>query len=364
MMKSLKKLLFFIFMFSLVFTSFSFASNNSSQKSSKNETIKVFNTDLYLGQQDVVVNDAVNGNIFAFGSTVTIKGEILGDIFILAQTLTIEETATVHGNLFAFANNIMIKGKVNYDIYSYSQNFELSDTGYANRDIRIAASTAKLYGSIKKDAFLFVNHILMPDKAENIIGGNLHYTSDKEFTFPEKAIMGKVEFTKYQARTLTLGEVIAKYVKKFISDISLAIVVILLSVFLAPKWLEKVHYALMKKSFVSTGIGVLAVVLIPVLAFFLFLTGLFTSLSIAIIAIYGLILAISLSIFSLAIAKSITEKLKITSKGKFILFAILSAIVLWLAQRIPYIGTYLSLFIHTVGLGVFLFSFIKEKNKV
>ena len=151
--------------------------------------------------------------------------------------------------------------------------------------------------------------------------------------------------------------------KKFISDISLFIVIILLTVFLAPKFIEKVNYALMKKPFVSAGIGILAVVLIPVIALFLLFTGYLTALAIVIGALYGVILMASLAIFSLAIAKSLADKWKITSKGKFILTAFLSAVVLWIAKLIPVLDTYVSLFITVVGFGIFLTSFMKIKEK-
>lgn len=364
-MKFTKKIAFLLFAFLLLFSSLLAANSKAvaSDSQATNETIKIFNTDLYLGGQDVVVKDAVNGNVFTFGSTVTIKGEILGDVFILAKSITISETATIHGNLFAFANDMTIDGKINYDVYFLGQDFELSDTAYINRDIRLFAANAKLYGSIKKDAFLFVDSILMSENAENIIGGNLHYTSDKEFTFPEKAIMGNVKYTPYQVHTATTGEVIIKYVKKFISDISLALIVILLVVFLTPKFIEKINYALMKRPFVSAGIGILAIVLVPVLALFLLFTGFLTALSITIAVLYGLVLAISLSLFSLAIAKSLAKKWNITSKGKFILLSIISAMVLWVAKLIPVLGTYVSLFITVVGLGMFFTSFMKVKEK-
>lgn len=364
-MKLIYKFLCLILAFFLLLSPLCIASSNSAattNKSTDKEMIKVFNTDLYLGGENVEITDAVNGNVFAFGSTVTVKGEILGDIFILAKSAIIDETATVHGNIFGFANDMTLKGKVNYDVYFLGQDFELSNTGYANRDVRILAANAKLYGAIKKDAFLFVDSILMSDNAENVIGGNLHYTSDKEFTFPKKAIMGSVKYTPYQEPTITTGEIITKYIKKFISDISLVIVVILLSVFLAPKWIDKLNYALMKRPFVSAGIGILAVVFVPVLALFLLFTGYLTALALVIAVVYGLILALSLALFSLAIAKSLATKWNITSKGKFILIAFLCSVVLWIAKLIPVLGTYVSLFITVVGLGMFFTSFMKVKE--
>jgi hypothetical protein len=172
--------------------------------------------------------------------------------------------------------------------------------------------------------------------------------------------MGNVKYTQYQSHSATASETIMKYMKKFISDISLAFVVILLAIFLAPKFIEKINYALMKKPLVSAGIGILSIVLIPVLVLFLLFTGFLTSLSIVTAVLYGLILAISLSLFSLAIAKSLAEKWNMASKGKLILLSILSAVILWVAKLIPILGTYVSLFITVVGLGMFLYSIFRK----
>ena len=74
-MQFTKKLTFLLLAFLLFLSPFVCATNEAvaSTPQTTNETIKVFNTDLYLGDQDVVVSDAVNGNVFAFGSTVTIN---------------------------------------------------------------------------------------------------------------------------------------------------------------------------------------------------------------------------------------------------------------------------------------------------
>lgn len=370
-MKITKKLVFLVLACLLVLSSISLATNtpvatsnddkNNNGNTTGSQVTNIMNTDLYVGDQDVVIENAVNGNVFAMGSNVTVKGEIVGDLFVLADTLTIEDSAVIYSNIFALANNIVMKGNA-YDIYALSKNFELASSGYVYRDIKLYAETAKLNGIIKKDAYLLVSNLNFPENAKNIIGGNLNYTGDKEFDIPEGVVMGEVKFTPQTEYTPTTAEIISSYITKFVTTILYAIVVILLATFFAPKFIEKSNYTLMKRPFISAGIGILSVVLIPVLAIVILMTGFLSYISMAMLAVYGLVLSITLPIFSMAIGKSIVDKLKTDSKGKFILFSILSAIVLWLLQIIPYIGGYVSLFIYVVGLGVFLFSIFMRKD--
>lgn len=337
-------------------------SDDSTKNTPNSKVTSILNTDLYLFDQDVVVEDAVNGNVFAAGSTVTVKGEILGDLFVFGNSITIEEDAVIYGNVFALANSMVVKGSIQYDIYALSQDFELANSGYVNRDVKLYVGTAKLNGIIMKNANLIANNIIMPEDAKNLIGEDLNYTSTQESNIPEGAVLGEINYTEYKEKVYTTSEIILNYIIKFITAILYAIVVILLATYLTPKFIEKSSYTLMKRPFVSAGIGIFAIVLIPVIAIILLTTGVLSYISMAVLAIYALVLSITLPIFSMAIAKSIEKKLKNPSKAKFILFSVLVAIVLWLLQIIPYIGGYISLFIYVVGLGVAIFAFFIRKD--
>lgn len=369
-MRIAKKLVFFVLVCFLVFSPICLANNepvvtnidenSENTKTDGSQATNILNTDLYIGNQDVVIEDAVNGNVFAMGSNVTVKGEIVGDLFVVANTLTIEENAVIYSNIFACTNNFVMKG-IAYDIYAFTKTFELSDKGYIYRDIKLYSENVDLKGVIKKDAYIAANTITMPENAKNLIGGNLNYTSDSEFTIPEGAVLGEVKYTRAQNEA-TASEIISSYIINFLCSIIYAIAVILLATFYAPKFIEKANYALNKRPFVSAGIGILAFVLIPVISVVLLTLSVFSYVSFAILAIYGLILSITLAIFSMAIGKYIVNKMKNPSKGNFILFAILSAIVLWFLQIVPAIGGYVTIFIFVVGLGIFLFSFFMRKD--
>ncbi len=324
--------------------------------------INIINSDIYKFEQNVVIEGSTNGNAFAMGSAVTIKGKVDGDLFVLANTLTVEDSAVISGNIFVLANYVSMSGSAN-DIYAFAQGFDLVSGSTVKRDIRIYSSAVKLEGVINRDAYITTNDIKMPDDAKGLIKGDLNYTSGQELTLPKDAISGEIKYNKYEVKTPSTEEIISAYIVRFITTIIYAVVVILLATFFAPKFIEKASYTFTKRPFISAGIGILSIVLIPVLAIILLVTTRVLSyVSMAIIAVYALILSITLPIFSMIGGKFITDKLGTTSKGKFILFSILCAIGLWLLQIIPYVGGYISLFIYVVGLGVFLFSFFMRKD--
>ena len=367
-MKITKRLVLLVLACFLFFFSSSLASsepvtainneNSTQEDSDGSQTI----TDLYVGEQNIVIEDAINGNVFAFGANVTVKEEIVGDLFVLANTLTIEETAVIHSNIFALANTMIVKGEVYYDIYALANSFELDSSSYIYRDLKLYSQEVTLNGLIAKDAYIFANSITMPENARSLIGGNLHYTSTQEFTFPEEAVLGEIQYTPYEENSPSAGEIILSYVTNFINVIVYALVIILIIILGAPKFAEKISYALIQKSYISAGIGILAIVLIPFVAILAFATGFLTYISIVLLVIYGVVLASTLAIFGIAIGKYLVDKLKNPSKGKFILLSILSASVLWLTRLIPYIGGYITLFIFVVGLGVFIFTLFIRKD--
>lgn len=365
-MKITKKLVLLLLACLLSFAPICLASNDivttSDDNDATNSLIRnITNTDLYILQDDVVIEDAINGNVFVLGSNVTIKGEIAGDLFVLANTLTIENTATIYNNIFALANTFIMEGNA-YDIYALANAFELSESGYVYRDMKVGATSIKLNGLIRKDVYILSENISIPESSDPIVGGNFYYTSSQELDIPDGLILGEVQYTKTEEKTITVADVVSSYVTSFVTTMLYAIVVILIATFFAPKFIEKSNYTLMKKPFITAGIGILSVVLIPIAAIVMLITGVLTYVAFATIAIYALALSITLPIFSLAIAKSVESKFKTTNKGRFIGFSILSAAILWLLQQIPFIGGYASLFIYVVGLGIFLFSCFMRKD--
>lgn len=322
----------------------------------------LMNTDLFIAQDNSVVENVVNGNAFVSGQTATIKGQILGDLFVIANEVIIEETADISGNIFVFASSVNFKGKAS-DIYAFSQYFTSDSKSSIERDLKLFASQATLKGTIQKDAYIAADKISLKDNnSQGTIYGDLHYTSETETAIPDNAVMGEVKYTKLQQKEESMAQIILNYITKFINVIVYAAFVILLVTFFAPKFADKVSYCMTKRPLPVAGIGVLAFVLVPVLCIFALITGFLAYASIAIFTLYCLMLSITISILGMAIGNYFVGKMGNKTKGKFILLSLACTAVIWLLQVIPFIGGWISIFTLVFGFGLLLCALFTKKE--
>ncbi len=358
-MRKLTKILFAFFILALLSTSICMATdvNENIPTSSKN----IVHKDLFMANSDsIVLEDIVEGNTFIYGNDVTIKGEIRGDLFVASNSVTIDKSSVITGNLFIYGSEVYIKGSVN-NIYGFASTFNIENSGRVNRDINIFTNELNLLGYIGRNANVYVSNIVLPENAQNLIGGDLNYSASEDLNIPRDAVSGDINF-KVSNNTPSTEEVISNYISEFILVFAYAFIVILLVAFFMPKFSDKLVYALEKRPFVSAGIGILGIIVIPIISIIFMITGYLVYPGIALLAVYILTLSITISILSIAVGKYLTNKCKNKTKLKFILLSLLSVVVIWLLQLIPVFGSWMSIFTVVFGLGLFIFAFFTKKD--
>ncbi len=334
---------------------------NNSQDSNLNlAEIQNTNNDIFVGNDEISLVGYVNGNAFVAGKKATISGYVNGDLFVMANSLIIENGAQINGNVFALSQEMTISGKVN-DVFAIAQTFTLADTGLIIRNLNLSCNNATLNGTIGRDVNLYVETLTFNETAKKIIGQNLNYSSNNEAVIPDGAVVGEINFSQVAAEEKTTSQIILNYVTTFINVILYAIIVIILSAFITPNFATKATYTMSKKPFVTAAIGIGSLVIVPVLSMFLLVTGFLTYVGIALLAIYVLILSITISILGMAIGNYFVNKLKNKTKTKFILLSVVSVAILWLLQKVPYVGGYISIFTVVFGLGIFVYSLFAKK---
>lgn len=326
-----------------------------------NSNVSILNTDLYTADNSVIVENIVNGNAFVYGQSVTIKGQINGDLFVAGNLVTIDKTAQISGNVFAFANMLSFSGTAG-NVYAFGQSFTLENGGSILKDLRLYANIISLNGMVGRDAHIAGNSVVFSENATNVIGGNLYYSATNEATIPEGAVVGKTEFTPITNETPNMAQIITTYITNFVNVLAYAIVVVLLASFIAPNFFKKASYCMERKPFVSAGIGILAFVLVPFASIICLITGFLTYVGMALLAVYVLMLSITISILGMAIGNYITGKLKTNTKWKTILLSIAAVVVIWLLQLIPVVGSWISIFTVVFGFGILLFSLFMRKD--
>ncbi len=364
-MLNLRKILCLCFILFLCFSSVCMATSTSNTTQEGNQSsspqLSIVNTDLYLADTNVVIDNAVDGNVFVYGQNVSIKGEIIGDLFVLANTLTIENSAIIDGNVFAYATDFTVKGKT-VDIYGLAQNFKLDEKGNIYRDLKLYTNNCYIGGNIVKDAYISAANLNFKEDGQDLIKGNLHYTSNNQASIPENAVKGEVKFTEVKNEQLSASEIVKMYVLSFINVFAYSAVVIALIINLIPKAADKLTYCLSKRSFATATVGILGVVLVPIISVIVLAAGLFLYLGIALLAIYVLMLSITISILGIAVGNYLANKLKSKTKMKTILLCYATVAVIWLLQLIPYVGSWISIFTIVFGYGLILFALFSKKK--
>ncbi len=318
--------------------------------------------DVYLTGDNITIDYIIDGNLFVFANTVTINSQIGGDAFIMAKKVIVEEQGYVFSNLFSLSESLEIKGVV-YNVYALAQNVTISK-GYVYRDIRTACNTLNINGTIGRNAFIDCSSLNFntDENAAGIIYGDLNYSSSSEFTIPENAVSGTVNYKSVSTSSeKSVQSVIADYIWSLGIFLVFIIVVWLVCLWLAPKFLANTNNYVGKKSLNILGYGLLGLISVPVVCIILILLQLTVKVSLFLLALYILALVISASLFTITANNYVCSKLKITKNLQTFGMLIVSGIVVWGLTQIPYIGGIISFVITVLGLGILVASILPKK---
>lgn len=316
--------------------------------------------DLYICEDTVVVDDIVDGNAFIIGKDVTIKGEIGGDLFVLAQNLNIDG-GYVYSSIFACANDMTINGIV-YDVYALANNFTLGENGFIYRDLKVSGDNINIDGRIKRDAYLYGSNYNITDTA--LVGGNLQYTANEDINIPENIITGDVtrNIEKSVEKVESIGSIISSYIVDLLKTILYTFVIVVLLLWLAPKFVDRVGQMSIAKDFTSLGIGLAAFASVLVGSIILMITVIGLPLAISSIVLLIVLASISFSITSIFFGKLFSTLLKLEGNVKFVLITLASSIVLWIICQTPILGALAKVLITLFGVGSVITNIVYKKD--
>ena len=321
-------------------------------------------SDIYLTGQDVKIDYIVDGNVFVVAENVTISSQIGGDAFICAKNITIDKDGYIFSNLFAAAGDITIEGVV-YDVYAAANNVTVK--GFVYRDIKAVCSTLNIYGTIGRNAFLNIENLNFTkgteDSEDYVVGGitgDLNYSSKSEVEIPEGVIGGTTNFTKVVVNENSTS--VTDYIVSALSFIALVVAIWLLSLWLAPKFLQNTEKLISKRKLAVIGFGILGLITIPIISIVLLCVGI-ASVALPLLLLYILLLLISVSVFIIAITNVLSAKLKI--EKKLLTFGLLVGVslVIWLIKLIPVLGALVSFVAMLLGFGILITNILPHKEK-
>lgn len=314
--------------------------------------------DVYLSGDEVTIDYTVDGNLFVMANTVTINAPIGGDAFIIANNILIDRDGYIFSNLFSLSQNITINGSV-YDIFAYSLN-SINIDGYIYRDVRAITNNLTLTGTIVRNAYFDINTLDISSEStddqgntvtsQGSINGDLNYTSKQELTIPDGIVTGAINYSQDSSSPASV-QIYILSLGKFLVTV---LVIWLLCLWLAPKFLNRTDYIISKKMPSTIGLGILTpIVLTVVFAILLLLEITSTIGALGLITLFTICI-ISSVIFVIAINNLICQRLKIEKTIGKLGLLIITAAIIWLLALIPVVGGVISIIATLLGLGILI----------
>ena len=261
-----------------------------------------FEGDKYIFEDNAVLEESVNGNVYIFGQNVEIGKDvvILGNAFVGGNSVTIE--ANVSGTIFLLGENAVVNGECQ-DLYAFSTNFILGENAYVERDVKVAGNNVTIKGSINRDLVSAASNTAIGGGLFTKVVRNIAYsgTLDASDEIKEKAVEFKTDLNVEEAETeiSAIGEKIAGAfltIGKIIS-ISTSVLITLIFAFVFKNRNEE-----NEKYVKNIFIGMLYLILTPIVAVLIMLTiiGLPVGLLILLLYILALLVTIPAAIVSIA----------------------------------------------------------------
>ncbi len=336
-------------------------------------------------------NETVNGNYFATGDKVTVSGTVNGDAYVAGGNVLVD--GTINGDLLVAGGNVTIRGTVTQDIRAAGGNIIISSdvgrnttvvggsvditdsaslsgslvAGTGNlqvfapvaSSITIGAGNAVIGNTVGGDIAAGVGEMTLSPDAQ--VAGNIQYWSENEADIaPGASVSGTIQQERPPQGSTQAAE---KAAEGFFSAISVgvtlasflsALILGLLLVKFTPRFLENTSQAIVNTPGRSLLVGFIALVIIPIGAFFLFITLLLIPLSFLVMVMYFVALYFSKLFVAYAIGTKAADVLNVTwAKG--VVFAA-GLILFYLLSAIPVIGWILSFIAMLLGLGALLSS--------
>ena len=323
--------------------------------------------DIYLTGDEVTIDYMVDGNLFVFANTVNINSYIGGDAFIVANTINVNEDGYIFSNLFALGKDITISGRI-YDLYAYSNNITIN--GYIYRDVRTITDNLNISGIIGRNVYTKSNAINIQTTSnegdqsqvtsQGLINGNLNYTSSNELSIPEGTVTGSVNYTEEKSSNSASVQTYILSLGRFIVTV---VLVWLICLWLAPKFLKNTSTIISKKFLPTLGYGILTPILAVIAFALLILLGITSTIATIGLAILFICIALAPSIFAIAINNLICNKLKIEKNSVIFGILIITSAILWAICIIPVVGSIVSIIFSILGLGIIIKGILPSKDK-
>ncbi|MFC1477847.1 hypothetical protein ACFL57_00110 [Candidatus Margulisiibacteriota bacterium] len=317
-------------------------------------------------------HESIMGNLFAVGQTVIVKGKVYGDIIAIGSEIVLE--GEVHGDILAAGGQVKLNVPTVSDVRAVGGEVKLSSQVHGEvfvaggtidvtpestivRDLVVYAGQIHVGGKIYGDANLnganisvLENTLINGELSGNTGNGDIRIATSAIITGP-KSIVQKKHKTQNIKKDF-LGVIAVGKLLGFLATTVFALLLILTM----PNYIRAVNSTIITKPWGSIGIGIVALLLVPVAIFLCLVSIIGIPIGLIMLFMYSLGIYSTKVFVSIGLGSLILSKLKKTSVPSLVWSLILGTITYTILLKLPYVGWIIGFVGLLLGFGALLIS--------
>jgi len=331
--------------------------------------------DLYAAGTSVVIDGVVSGDVFAAGEVIIINGTVKGGVTLAGRTITI--SGSVGNGARLVGQTVMVKGSIGRDIVSAASDFNSTatvggDVVVGGGNVRIAgsvggfikseASNLEIAGSVVKGADVKAERLTVSPSAS--IQGDLIYTSEKRADIQSGAKVGGVTTHKLPEDTQksVFDEVVSTISSKAIAFLMI-FVIGLAVVFLAPAKAMSLAGAIRTEPARSAAWGAALLFGLPVAAVIVCFTFIGLPVGLIALALWGMAIYLVQIPVGLLVGQLVMRRDLSTMPRSRRLGAMAAGLgILIVLGALPYVGFWVGLAGVLFGMGALMVVMVVKKT--
>ncbi|SRR5579884_2288372 len=328
--------------------------------------------DLAAVGKSITIAGEVTGDVYAYAADVTVTGTIDRDLIAAARRLTVD--GEVKGDLRAAAEEVVINGRVDGNVTAGGQYLTVGRQGQVagsllgggqhlllqgqvGRGVTAGATTLQIAGAVGGNVGADVETLMIEPSAR--IAGRLSYKSQEQAAVPAGAVAGGVQFQQAERHDREGGSNPLAGLFIFLSLVWLVGTVIagVLLVHFLPGFAAGTVDQVRERPLPSLGLGVVALFAVPFAALFVAVTLIGLPIAFLVGLGYAIALYVSWLLLGLAVGVLLVELVRRRSptlQADPRWLVVLGLIVLYVLTHLPWIGGLVSFVGLCLGFGALL----------
>ncbi len=283
--------------------------------------------DAWIAGGSLIIDGEISDDLRVAGGAINLRGSVGDNAMIAGGTITAGSKSSVGGDLDVAGGSIEIAGDV-------------------GGDLSCSGGSVVIGGSIDGNVTINADDIRILQSAR--IQGDLEYTSDKEIEIPAGTVIGNVVHKLPEKETLA-ESLYSETTSSIMSFLSILLTGLSLVRFTRNTTI-RVSDTIATQILKSLGLGIIALIAIPLIALILMITVIGVPLGLIVLFAYIVMLYISKIFVGLAIGRPIVTYAKKEISSPY-WHLVIGLLVIALATMIPLVGFLISLIVILTGLG-------------